>query len=93
MANEFINARDTHSIGPMETGTQISWGETRGKKWGMTMRTYDRLMTELQTMRSARSGGNRNVEQLIDIYNRIANKGDSENSRVHPFPDNCLTIE
>jgi hypothetical protein len=34
MANEYIHTGETHSIGPMKTGTHISWGETRGEKWG-----------------------------------------------------------
>jgi hypothetical protein len=45
-------------------------------------------MTELQTMRSARSGANRNTELLIDIYDRIAKKSDREQPRVHPFLEN-----
>jgi len=42
-------------------------------------------MSELQTMRSARSGANRIAEQLIDIYDRIAKKSDMEQPRVHPI--------
>ena len=41
----------------------------------MPMRTYNRLMTELQTMRYARYGGIWNIDQLISIYERIAGKG------------------
>jgi hypothetical protein len=42
-------------------------------------------MTELQTLKSARSGMNRNTEQLIPIYDRIARKSDKEKPRDHPF--------
>ncbi len=73
---------------PWKTGAQLSWGETREEKGGKMIRTYDRLMTELQTMRSARSGANRNTELLIDIYDRIAKKSDREQPRVHPFLEN-----
>ena len=76
----------TYSIGPVEHRTHIL-EETRRGKGGITIRTYVRLLTELQTMRSAKSGANRNAEKLIDIYNRLARKSDMEPS-VHPFPEN-----
>jgi len=44
-------------------------------------------MTELQTMRSAKSGANRNAEKLIDIYDRLAKKSAKEPD-VHPFLEN-----
>lgn len=77
----------TYSIGPVEHRTHITWKNPGGKKGGITIRTYDRLMTELQTMRSAKSGANRNAEKLIDIYDRLAKKSDKEPD-VHPFLEN-----
>lgn len=71
---------------PWNKGTPISLRKPGGKE-GITIRTYDRLMTELQTMRSAKSGAHRNVEKLIDIYDRLAKKSDKEPD-VHPFLEN-----
>lgn len=73
---------------PWKTRDSSILEETRWKMGGKTIRIYDRLMTELQTMKSARSGANRNAEQLIDIYDRIAKKSDKEQPKVHPFLEN-----
>jgi hypothetical protein len=87
LAYEYMYSGKTYPIGPVEQRVTDILEETRGEKGGISIRTYDRLMTELQTMRSARSGANRNAEKLIDIYDRLAKKSDKEPD-VHPFLEN-----
>jgi uncharacterized coiled-coil DUF342 family protein len=53
------------------------------------MRTYEKLLIELQTMKSAKSEVNSKAEQLLDIYRRMGKKGEQNNPRVLPFLNNC----
>jgi uncharacterized coiled-coil DUF342 family protein len=61
------------------------WRESEERRGKRTMRIYDQLMAELQTMKSGRSEVNSKVEQLIFIYDRIAKKCSQDNPRVFSF--------
>ena len=83
MANEYTWPRYFDLSGLLQPETGYLEG-IRGER-GSTMRTYDQLMIELHTMKSARSEVNSKAEQLLDIYSRIAKKCGQNNPKVLPF--------